>query len=133
MPKQTRSATNYLAPTKTSEVLYEAEPIEELGHREISNHVPYSDSTFTEVYKQEVYAESYTENPSTEAHSKSYKVLSDGNSQETEISDAFAWTMRILPHRKEGMQRHSLMKLAKRRLRVPRQLLKNQANLIPQL
>lgn len=91
MPKQTRSATNYLAPTKTSEIPRKAEPIQEHSHREISNHEPYSDSTFTEVYKQEVYAESYTENPSTEAHPKSYKALPDGNSQETEISDAFAW------------------------------------------
>ncbi|NQY00363.1 MAG: hypothetical protein HRT70_04400 [Flavobacteriaceae bacterium] len=91
MPKQTHSTTNYLAPAKTSEIPQKAEPIQELGHREISNHVPYSDSTLTEVYKQEVYAESYTENPSIEARSKSYKALPDGNSQETEISDAFAW------------------------------------------
>ena len=91
VPKQTHSTTNYLAPAKTSEIPQKAEPIQELGHREISNHVPYSDSTLTEVYKQEVYAESYTENPSIEARSKSYKALPDGNSQETEISDAFAW------------------------------------------
>ena len=90
IPKQIRSTTNYSEPIKTSEIPYETESIQESVHQEISSHEPFSDSTFAEVYKQEVYAESYTENLYTEPHLESH-ISSEENSQETQMSDAFAW------------------------------------------